>query len=222
MPKSRQSASDDDDLAIRIVALLKEDKVATQMKALFHPKELLAVISSLTAKVDHLTSQLALKDARIDGLEQRLAKLEIDSDSQEQYSRRPNLRIQGLPEQGDGTTDDKVLFVINDTMGLTPPLVLTDIERSHRLGPKTDREGRPRTRVTIVRFRSERVRDTFFSGPDRYKEPRQTAQRRPDLLLRRPDGTEGFDGVRNPKAETAEDSRLLDRHPPPVRFSSRT
>ena len=112
------------------------------MKALFHPKELLAVISSLTAKVDHLTSQLTLKDARIDGLEQRLAKLEIDSDSQEQYSRRPNLRIQGLPEQGDGTTDD--------------------IERSHRLGPKTDREGRPRTRVTIVRFRSERVRDTVF------------------------------------------------------------
>ena len=162
MPKSRQSASEDDDLAIRMVALLKEDTVATQMKALFHPKEVLAVISSLTAKVDHLTSQLALKDARIDGLEQRLAKLEIDSDSQEQYSRRPNLRIQGLPEQGAGTTDDKVLFVINDTMGLTPPLVLTDIERSHRLGPKTDREGRPRTRVTIVRFRSERVRDTVF------------------------------------------------------------
>ena len=107
MPKSRQSASDDDDLAIRMVALLKEDMVATQMKALFHPKELLAVISSLTAKVDHLTSQLALKDARIDGLEQRLAKLEIDSDSQEQSSRRPNFRIQGLPEQGDGTTDDK-------------------------------------------------------------------------------------------------------------------
>ena len=212
MPKSRQSASDDDDLAIRMVALLKEDMVATQMKALFHPKELLAVISSLTAKVDHLTSQLALKDARIDGLEQRLAKLEIDSDSQEQSSRRPNFRIQGLPEQGDGTTDDKVLFVINDTVGLTPPLVLTDIERSHRLGPKTDREGRPRTRVTIIRFRSERVRDSF-PGPDRSKEPQQTAQRRPDLLERSPDGTEGFDGVRNPKAETAEeDSRLLDRH----------
>ncbi len=120
------------------------------------------MISSLTVKVDHFTTQLNIRDARIDGLEKRLAKLEIDSDSQEQYTRRPNIIIQGMSEQGDGTTDDKVLFLINNTMGLTPPLVLTDIERSHRLGPKTDREGRPRTQATIVRFRTERIRDTVF------------------------------------------------------------
>ena len=107
------------------------------MQALFYPKELVAVISSLTAKVDHLTTQLNIRDARIDGLEKRLAKLEIDSESQEQYTTRTNIRIQGMTEQGDDTTDDKVLFLINNTMGLTPPLALTDIERSHRLGPKT-------------------------------------------------------------------------------------
>ena len=107
--------------------------------------------------------QLNIRDARIDGLEKRLAKLEIDdSDNQEQYTRRPNVRMQWLSEQGDATTDYKVLFVINNAMGLTPPIALTDIERSHRLGPKTDREGRPRTRATIVRFRTERIRNTVF------------------------------------------------------------
>ena len=105
-----------------------------------------------------MTTQLIIRDARIDGLEKRLAKLEIDSDSQEQHTRRPNIRIQGMSEQGDG----KVLFLINNTMGLTPPLALTDIERWHRLGPKTNGEGRPRTRATIVRFRTERIRDTVF------------------------------------------------------------
>ena len=107
--------------------------------------------------------QLNIRDARIDGLEKRLAKLEIDdSDNKEQYTRRPNVMIQWLSEQGDGTTDYTVLFVINNAMGLTPPIALTDIERSHRLGPKTDREGRPRTRATIVRFRTERIRNTVF------------------------------------------------------------
>ena len=38
MPDMRRSASDDDAFAIRMVALLKEEKVATQMKALFYPK----------------------------------------------------------------------------------------------------------------------------------------------------------------------------------------
>ena len=152
--------SDNDALAIRMVALLKEETVAAQMKTLFYLKELVAVISSLTAKVDYLTTQLNIRDDRIDRLEKWLSKLEIDSDNQEQYTRRPNVRIKEISEQGDGITDDNVLFVINDTMCLMPPIALAHIQGSHRLGPKTDREGRPRTRAVIVRFRTERIRDT--------------------------------------------------------------
>ena len=54
-------------------------------------------------------------------------------------------------------------------MGLTPLLILDDIERSYRIGPKTDNEGRQRTRVTIVRFRSERTRDRVFRGRTQLK-----------------------------------------------------
>ena len=66
--------------------------------------------------VNVLAGQLNIRNARIDGLEKRLAKLELDSDSQEQYTRRPNIRIQGMSEQGDGTTFDKILFLINNTI----------------------------------------------------------------------------------------------------------
>ena len=129
MPDTIRRASDDVALAIRMVARLKEETVARQMEALFYPNEHVSVISSITANGYYLTTQLNIRDSRIDRLEKRLTKLEIDSDNQEQYTIRPNVRIHGFSEQGDDTTDDNVLFVINNTMWLTPKLVLTDIER---------------------------------------------------------------------------------------------
>ena len=135
MPDTIRRASDDVALAIRMVARLKEETVARQMEALFYPNEHVSVISSITANGYYLTTQLNIRDSRIDRLEKRLTKLEIDSDNQEQYTIRPNVRIHGFSEQGDDTTDDNVLFVINNTLWLTPKLVLTDVERSHRLGP---------------------------------------------------------------------------------------
>ena len=43
-----------------------------------------------------------------------------------------------------------VLKLINNNMGLV--VERDDIERSHRLGRKTDGNGRPRTRPVMVRF----------------------------------------------------------------------
>ena len=45
-------------------------------------------------------------------------------------------------------------------MSMEPPLVLEDIERSHRLGPSQDREGRPRVRP-VSRVRSSPVPEVF-------------------------------------------------------------
>ena len=86
------------------------------------------------------------------------------------------LRIQGLAESQEGTTDDKVLHLINTEMSFEPPLVLEDIERSHRLGPSQDREGRPRVRPVIVRFRTERLRDSVYRARTRLKEHNKTIE----------------------------------------------
>ena len=66
-------------------------------------------------------------------------------------------------ESGAGAGEDacaKVLDVINSTMLLRPPLTDVDIERCHRLGRQTDLT-RPRT--MIVRFMSEKLRDTVYN-----------------------------------------------------------
>ena len=67
------------------------------------------------------------------------------------------------------THDNPRSMLCNEAMGLSPPLVVTDIERSHRLGPPKDREGRDRTRPVIVRFRSERLRDSVYRARTKLK-----------------------------------------------------
>ena len=67
-----------------------------------------------------------------------------------------------MPEKTYGATEQKVLLLINETIGFIPPLALTNLERAHRIGPAKDKEGRPRKRPTIVRFRSERLRYSVF------------------------------------------------------------
>ena len=100
-----------------------------------------------------------------------MESLEAEPDRQEQYSRRPNLRFQGVPESTEGSTDQKIVRLVNECMGLSPPLAVSDIECSHRLGPPKDRDGRDRTRPVIVRFRSERLPDTVYRARTKLKSP---------------------------------------------------
>ena len=62
-----------------------------------------------------------------------------------------------------------MLQLINTDMSMEPPLVLEDIERCHRLGHSQDKEGRHRVRPVIVRFRTERLRDSVYRARTRLK-----------------------------------------------------
>ena len=118
-------------------------------------------------QIVRLQQQLAAKDETIKTLEERVIKLEVDSDAVEQYSRRANLQIRGIAECNDGEdTDQLVLNIINDNMGLV--VERDDIEQSHRLGRKTDGNGRPR-RPVIVRFTTERLRDDVLKARTKLK-----------------------------------------------------
>ena len=101
MPKTRQSASDDEDdaLALRLVALLNDDQVLAKLKSVLYPRELYDKIAAFTDRVTSLTVDLAAKDAKIEELTTRVDSLEAEADRQEQYSRRPNLRFQGVPSR---------------------------------------------------------------------------------------------------------------------------
>ena len=47
-------------------------------------------------------------------------------------------------------------------MNVKPRVQSSDIERSHRVGPKLDKQGRRRVRPIIVRIAKERTRDGVY------------------------------------------------------------
>ena len=112
------------------------------MKAMLYPQELENKIDNLTKKIDSLTKLDESKNLRLNDLEKRILTLEANADRQEQYSRRPNLRVQGLEEKREGENTDRIMIqLINDTLAVVSPLKIEDIERSHRLGPETNKDG---------------------------------------------------------------------------------
>ena len=97
--------------------------------------------------------------------------LEAEADRREQYTRRPNLRISGIPETTNEVTNYLVIATIKklgfDNIGVS------DLERSHRPGQKTDDRSRPRRRTIIVRFGSEAARDEAYRSRTNIKNHNQ-------------------------------------------------
>ena len=166
-----QTVVDKDSLAMCVIELLKDETVLKRMKEVLFPKHLMDSIKALTSKVDTLTREIDVKNATIKQLEERVDCLEDASDGVEQYSRRPNLRFFGIPEnRSDDDTDKLITTVINESMKLQPPMLQEHLERSHRLGPKLNKDGQQRNRVIIVRFRSEKLRDAVYKSRFQLKE----------------------------------------------------
>ena len=80
------------------------------------------------------------------------------------------MRIHGAPEHDNEDTTVIVIDVINSKMSFKPPLESSQLERSHRVGPKLDQQDRVRSRLIIVRFKSENTRDAVLKARFRLKE----------------------------------------------------
>lgn len=85
----------------------------------------------------------------------KVTNVEIAADSNEQYSRRNNLRITGIPVVNDENTDDILLKFAND-VGVN--IDKTDIDRSHRVGPV-----RGGQRALLVKFTTYRARQQLYA-----------------------------------------------------------
>ena len=155
-PRTRSDDTEDDDndhLALRLIELLTDEQVLSKLKSKLFPKDLKYMLDSLNGHIQTLNKQLGEKGERIKSLEMKVETLESESDKVEQYSRRANGHFCGIPEKGDTeNTDDKVLSIINNIMGMNPPVERRQLERTHRLGRKNDGPGRPR--AARVRGRS--------------------------------------------------------------------
>jgi hypothetical protein len=110
------------------------------------------LLESVNAVTDQTTNVLREENTK---LGDKILKLELRLDDQEQRSRNNCLLIHGIPESNiQEVTDAVAMDVFNRTLGLD--LGTDVIARSHRLGPKKDaratRATKPYPRPIIVRF----------------------------------------------------------------------
>ena len=132
--------------------------------------DFLATIMKLEKQQIELESKLGVQKAVTDGLSnervrlnERIADLEEELEDLNNYTRRTNLLFHGLEEEKDESTDDKILGILKDKLGL--PLTINDIGRSHRLGRSVQGKKRP----IIVRFATYRQRKMAFDAKRKLK-----------------------------------------------------
>ena len=155
---------DSDTLALTMIELFSDERVMKRMRDALYPRELVEKLDEMTRRLAVLTTSVKARDDRIKTLESKVAALEHESNKVEQYSRRPNLRFTGIAEtdETNENTTEKILDIINEDMSPNAQIRPEQIERSHRLGAKTDRNGKIRQRAIIVRFGHENTRDAVY------------------------------------------------------------
>ena len=162
---------DDNQLILQFMSLLKDDVILKKLRDALYPQELSNKIDLTNAKLTQMSAQLAERDVHIAELEKKVSTLELELDELQQYSRRPNLRLQGVEDDTRGEDlERKLLAVINGEMKLDPPVERKDIERCHRLGRVDGQQKQNQPRTAIVRFTSERVRDSVYRSRGSLKE----------------------------------------------------
>ena len=118
---------------------------------------LLPVLNALVANRKDET--LSIHETKINRLQVGVRKNEYASDALDQYSRRENVRITGIPE-GEGTEENLVDKIIQVASSMGVVIDVSSFNDVHRLGVK--RPGQ--NRQIIVRFMNRTLKIKFLSG----------------------------------------------------------
>ncbi|XP_077977115.1 uncharacterized protein LOC144432723 [Glandiceps talaboti] len=105
-------------------------------------------------------------------LNERVGVLEKASDDQNQYSRRENLEIHGIPEcQGQAENTDNIALQVIKM--ISPDITTDHLEVTHRIGRTTHHDGNVRgkhqPRPIIVKFSGRKIRDQVFNNKKKMK-----------------------------------------------------
>ena len=108
------------------------DKIKSVIASLLTPYK--EALSTANAEIGQLKTQMSEKVNTIRALTKDIEDLKIKCDDIEQQGRKGSVRMFGVPESTPGTTDDKVLTILNENVKVSPKLTLDDIEVTHRVG----------------------------------------------------------------------------------------
>ena len=120
-------------------------------------KELVENVSSLRTEVTSLRAALANRNAQIAALQSDVQHLKDANDALEQHGRRHSLRINGVSNAREDTTQ-AVVEIANSILEVDPPLDTRDISVSHRLPTRRNARAYEPNPI-IVRFVSRADRD---------------------------------------------------------------
>lgn len=146
------------------------DHISKLLGDTFQDKMADMVSSIVDGVVSGLQTQIIELQAENSALKTRVTTLEAIADKAEQYSRRNSLRISGIPEVPEENTDDKVLELAR---GLGVELSISELDRSHRLGKRTQDKSAnssKRPRDIIVKFATFRSRMKLLKQKSKLKD----------------------------------------------------
>ena len=131
-------------------------------------KDLVDSISSLRSEVISLRSALADCDTQIEALQTEVQQLCDANDALEQHGRRYSLRICGISDIQEDTTE-ALVSLANNVLELQPQLTVKDISVSHRL-PKRRYAPAEEPQPIIARFVSRADRDRVIKARKHLKD----------------------------------------------------
>lgn len=146
-PKTRsyRSQEDEESLVQRVI-----EKVFTSQ----------TFLTRLADKISEEVSNRLMN--KVSQLEEKLQKMELVVEDQEQYSRRNNIRIHGIPEVQGENIYGKIVEVCHQHLGVD--IEERDIDICHRLKNSDGTTG-----TILVRFCRKYIRNLVFSNKKRLK-----------------------------------------------------
>ena len=124
-----------------------------------------AIASAVQLAVNPLNIKVGCLEQEVEVLKTELAEIKSKANANEQYSRRNNVRILGLPEaEGEDCYQVLLAFCEND---LKISVTREEIDRAHRVGKvKTPREGQdePPPRPMIVKLAGHSTKMKFMKA----------------------------------------------------------
>ncbi|KAK9702539.1 hypothetical protein QE152_g29893 [Popillia japonica] len=127
------------------------------------------------------------KKLRSDDLLDKISKAHDDIESLEQYSRRGNLRIYGVPKTVNENTDAIITSLCKEKLGINVGAELIDC--SHRLGKKENG-----TKPILVKFCGRNIKRNIFNNKHLPHIEVECGEARDDLVSEdNPNGEESFE-----------------------------
>lgn len=156
------------DIESTITNCLSKDSFVNKIVDLLTVRVKDAVLQALTDTLREAREEIKDLRTQVDSLKSEIKEVKLSAasrcDDLEQYTRRHNVRIFGVPEVEGENTDDVVTKIFTDKLKLDIPR--DRLDRTHRVGrrPGPTANGTPRSRPIIVRFSSYRDRRSVFTS----------------------------------------------------------